>query len=53
MILKDNETINIVGGSSFISAAMVSAVAKVITTIYSFGQNLGTAIYRLIKKKHC
>lgn len=53
MILKDNETINIVGGASWISAAMVSAVAKAVTTIYTFGQNLGTAIYRLIKKKPC
>ena len=53
MILKDNETINIVGGSPWLSAAMVSAVAKAIITIYTFGQNLGSTIYRLINKKHC
>ena len=53
MVLKDNESINIVGGTSWLTAAMVSAVSKIVMTIYGFGQNLGSAIYRLIRKQHC
>jgi len=53
MILQDNESVNIVGGASIITAALISALSKAITTIYGFGQNLGSAIYRLIKKQHC
>ena len=53
MILKENETVNIVGGASIITAALVSAVSKAISLIYGFGQNLGSSIYRLIRKQHC
>ena len=53
MILKDNETVNVVGGASYITAALVSALTKAISAIYGFGQNLGSAIYRLIHKQHC
>jgi hypothetical protein len=53
MVLKDNETVNVVGGASYITAALVSALSKAISTIYSLGQNLGSAIYRLIHKQHC
>ena len=53
MILKDNESVNVIGGASIITAALISALSKAISTIYSFGQNLGSAIYRLIRKQHC
>ena len=53
VILKDNEAINIVGGASIITAALITAVSKAISTIYGFGQNLGSAINRLITKKYC
>ncbi len=53
MVLKDNETVNIVGGASVITAALISALSHAVSTIYGFGQNLGSAIYRLIRKQHC
>ncbi len=53
MILRDNETVNVIGGASWLTAAMVNAVSKIVSAIYGFGQNLGSAIYRLVHKQHC
>ena len=53
MVLKDNESVNIIGGASTITAALISAATKIINTIYGFGQNLGSSIYRLIHKQMC
>ncbi len=53
MILKESESISVIGGATGFTAALISAVNKVISTIYSYGQNLGSAIIRLIRKNAC
>ena len=53
MILSERESINIVGGATGLTAALISAVSKIITVIYGFGQNFGSALYRLKNKTHC
>ena len=53
MVISENESVSIIGGATGFTAALISAVTKVVSTIYGFGQNLGTAIYRIIHKVHC
>ena len=51
MILKENETVNVVGGASIVTAALITSLTKVISAIYTYGQNLGSSIYKLIKRR--
>ena len=53
MVVSESESISIVGGATGFTAALISAATRVVSTIYSFGQNFGTAIYRIIHKVHC
>lgn len=51
-MLNDKELSKITGGVN-ITAALLSAVAKGITTIMNLGQTLGSSIRRLLKKNYC
>jgi len=53
MVISENDSVNIVGGATGFTAALISALSKAVSTIYGFGQNLGSAIYRLTHKIHC
>ena len=51
-MLSKNELYFIKGGVK-ITAALLSAVSKGVTTILNLGQILGSSIRRLIKKNYC
>ena len=51
MKLNNQELLCIVGGS--VTAALVSAVVKVFTTIMDFGRKVGSTIRRGISRNYC
>ena len=51
-MLSKKELYQIIGGIN-ITAALLSAIAKGITTIMNLGQTLGSSIRRLFKKNYC
>ena len=51
MILNDNQLLAVTGGS--ISATLINAIARGITTIVDLGRSLGNAIRRITSKKIC
>ena len=51
-MLSKNELYTIKGGVK-ITAALLSAISKGITTILNLGQILGTSIRRMFKKNYC
>lgn len=53
MIIQEKEAIMCTGGGTSLSAALISAAAKLMTALYGFGQNLGTTIRRMITKTNC
>ncbi len=50
--LSDKELLCVVGGAS-ISGTLVNAFVSVYKTLYTFGQNFGSSIRRLVKRKLC
>lgn len=50
--LSNNELLYVVGGAS-ISGTIVNAFVSVYKTLYSFGQNFGSSLRRIYKKKLC
>ena len=50
--LSNNELQNVIGGSK-ISGTVVNAFTTAFKSVYAMGQNFGTAIRRIIKKKLC
>lgn len=50
--LSNKEMLNIVGGGS-VTGSMLTAVYKIIDTIYSIGESLGSYIRRAVEKKMC
>ncbi len=53
--LNKEELLNVVGGAvaSTLTATMINAIAKGITTIVDLGRNLGSAIRRISSGKIC
>ncbi len=51
MKLTEQELVNIVGGG--ISAALISAVTKVFTTIIEVGKMIGSSLRRSNTKNYC
>lgn len=51
MILSDKELLKINGGT--ITASLINAIARGISTIADLGRNVGTAIRRLVSGKIC
>ena len=52
MELTNYELININGGNT-VSAALINAVARGISVLYSLGKALGSAIRYIISKTYC
>jgi len=50
--LSNKEMLNIEGGGS-ITGSMLTAVYKIIDTIYSIGESFGSYIRRVVEKKMC
>lgn len=50
--LSNNELLYVVGGAS-ISGTIVNAFVSVYKTLYGFGQNFGSSLRRIYKKKLC
>lgn len=50
--LSNKEMLNVEGGGS-ITGSMLNAVYKIIDTIYSIGESLGSYIRRAVEKKMC
>ena len=50
--LSNKEMLNIEGGGN-ITGSMLNAVYKIIDTIYSIGESLGSYIRRVVEKKMC
>lgn len=51
MELKNNELVNIIGGS--ITGSLMAGFSKVANSILEIGRNLGSALRRMFKKKYC
>lgn len=51
--LKAKEMMNVKGGSSLSVSSMLNAVAKVISTVFSVGQAIGSAIRRGRSGNYC
>lgn len=50
--MTHEELVQVVGGAS-LSGTIVNAFTSAYKTLYGFGQNFGTAIRRIVKKKLC
>ena len=50
--LKRDEMLNVKGGSS-VTAAMLNAIIRGITTMYTIGQAVGSAIRRAMTGSYC
>ena len=50
--LNNKEMLNIIGGGS-ITGSMLNAIYKIIDTVYSIGESLGSYIRRAVEKKMC
>ena len=51
-MLTNEELLNVQGGATSISS-LLNSVSKLISTLYSLGQAVGTAIVRTVTKKTC
>lgn len=51
MKLQDKELVNIVGGA--VSATMLNAIARVITTLVELGRIIGSGISRVKNNNYC
>lgn len=51
--IEKKEMLNIEGGESGISGSVLSAIYKIIDTIYSIGESLGSYIRRVTEDKMC
>lgn len=51
MVLSENELIEVTGGG--VSASLLNALSRAITTSLSLGQIIGSAIRRVFSKKYC
>ena len=51
--LSDSETTTYIGGAGAITATLISAVTGLIKTIYGMGQDLGSALKRVVTRKGC
>lgn len=53
MELNNEQLVNIYGGAAGVSAAMLNAVARGITVVYSLGRALGSAVRYVFGKRYC
>ncbi len=53
MELSNYELYNIYGGSVSVSAAMINAIARGVSVVYTLGRALGSAIRYAFGKKYC
>ncbi len=53
MILTNQELLLINGGSSTVTAAMLNAVARGVSVLYSLGRAFGSAVRYAFGKKYC
>ena len=53
MVLETQELLEVRGGASSMSAAMLSAVIRGATMLYNFGTYVGTAVYRMFHRNYC
>lgn len=51
MKLQETELYNISGGA--ISAALINAIARAVSTVLDLGRTVGTAIRRIYSKNYC
>lgn len=51
--IEKKEMLNIEGGDSGISGSVLSAIYKIIDTIYSIGESFGSYIRRVAEDKMC
>ena len=52
MVLNKNESILYVGGAG-VTAALLSAVGRIIIAVYGYGQNFGSTLRRLFNHTSC
>lgn len=50
--LSKNELLVIIGGAS-VSGTLVNAFTSAFKALYGFGQNFGSSVRRIVKKKLC
>lgn len=50
--LSKKELLNVVGGSK-ISGTLINAFTAAFKTLYGFGQNFGSSVRRIARKKLC
>ena len=50
MRLKDQELLQVVGGTS---AALITAVIKIFTTVFDIGKKIGSSLRRVRTKNYC
>lgn len=53
MKLEEQELLNVVGGSTNLSATMLNSVSKILDTIMDVGRSLGSAIRRIYSDNLC
>lgn len=51
--LKTKEMINITGGAAGFSSAMLNAMMRTVSVMFSIGQAVGSAIRRATAGKYC
>ncbi len=52
MVLNSDESILYVGGAG-VTAALLSAVGRIIIAVYGYGQNFGSTLRRLFNHTSC
>ncbi len=52
MILNNTQLDEVVGGTN-LSASMITGIAKLFTSLFEIGENIGSAIYRIRNKNYC
>lgn len=52
-ILTNEELMQIDGGASWFSAALLNAGARAVNTLLDLGRSLGTSIRRLVNGSYC
>ena len=53
MIIEETNMLEIIGGASNISGAVVNAIVKLVTTLFDIGKSIGTAINMAANGKKC
>ena len=53
MILSNQELYLVNGGSTTVTAAMLNAIARGVSVLYSLGRAFGSAVRYAVSRKYC